>query len=404
MMKTLHLSILSLLIGVLIGCNNDEASLDREAALLQSSEEIKTWSRGEIQIGLGISQLAVPLEAVVSNVTIYNVVYKTTYKGEEILVSGRVFVPDTEAIVSTICFSHGTIAADNEAFTTSSASSGTSFLLSGLASLGFVVVAPDLIGFGASSVRPQAYYLEEPTAVTSIDNIYASRILAGDLGVKVDNELYLAGYSQGGYSTMATHKYIEDQGIKYFELKASFPAAGGYDIKGVQEEVFSNETYDNPFYLGLITNAYFTHYDWADENRSLSMFFNNPYADLIPSLIDGSKSGEQINQALTDTLSVLIQLEYLQSPNAPKYAFINEAYNENSPTYWKPAVPIFMYHGDADVTVPYQNSSDVYDGFIEAGASKEIVTFTTLEGSNHISGAGPYIESLVAHLLQMENE
>lgn len=403
-MKIARLLSVIFLVASLFGCGNEEDTLDRESTLLRSSEEIHTWSRGEIQVALGISQLDVPLEAVKSNVTIHNVIYETTYKGEKLLVSGRVFVPDTEELISTICFSHGTISAHSEAFTALTASSGTSLLLSGLASLGFVVVAPDLIGFGASSELSQAYYLEEPTAVTTVDNIYASRILASNLRVKVDNELYLVGYSQGGYSTMATHKHIEQVGMKYFELKASFPAAGGYHIAAVQEEVFSNETYDNPFYLGLVAVSYLEHYDWTGENRNLSMFFNEPFASTLPLLVDGNKTSGQINDALNDTLSVLVQSDYLKNTNAAKYEFLLDAYNDNSPTDWVPIIPLFMYHGDADITVPYQNSVDVYNAFIKAGVSKEILTFTTLQGADHLSGATPYFESVVSHLLEMETQ
>ncbi len=403
-MKTIRLSIFLLCASLLIHCSGDEEMLDRESSLFKSSEDIHTWSLVELQIAIGRSQLDVPLEALKYDVSIHDVEYETVYKGETITASGRIFVPDTKEALSTVCFSHGTTAAHSAAYTALSADNGTSVLLSALASLGFVVVAPDLIGFGASKDLLQTYYIEEPTATATIDNIYASRTLATSLGANVDNELYLAGYSQGGYTTMATHKYIEEQGMKYFELQASFPAAGGYEILGVQEEIFSNETYDNPFYLGLVAVSYKEHYEWEGEGKSLSMFFNEPFASEIPALVDGSNTSEQINDALNDTLVVLVNADYLQNPNASAYSFLIDAYKENSPTDFIPAIPLYMYHGDADVTVPYANSVQVYNALIKAGASKDVVTFTTIEGGTHGTGAGPYLESLVKRLLEMEAE
>ena len=67
-----------------------------------------------------------------------------------------------------------------------------------------------------------------------------------------------------------------------------------------------------------------------------------------------------------------------------------------------PQIPIFMYHGDADITVPYQNSVDVYNQFIANGASTDVVTFTTLEGGTHGTGVVPYLEHLAAELSKLE--
>ena len=133
------------------------------------------------------------------------------------------------------------------------------------------------------------------------------------------------------------------------------------------------------------------------------MFFNDPFATSLPSLLDGSKTASQINDALNDTLAILIHPEYLQNPTASKYAFLNDAYKENSPTDWIPKAPVFMYHGDADITVPYQNSVGAYDGLIKAGASSELVTLTRIDGGNHSSSFSPYLVSMVKRLMDMES-
>ena len=251
-MKIIHFSFISLFAISIFSCNGDEDPTDRLSNGLISSDEVHTWFRGELKTFIGLSGLDIPTDDMQHNVTTYDVIYEIEYKGDIIKASGRVFIPSTTDTVSTVCFSRGTIALHSETFTELSPGHFSSISLSGLASLGFVVIAPDLIGFGASFDLTQTYYLEEPTATTTIGNIDAGLRLASTLKVNVDRDLYLAGYSQGGYSTMATHKYIEEKGITFFDLKASFPAAGGYDIASVQSEVFTNEIYNSPFYLGLV--------------------------------------------------------------------------------------------------------------------------------------------------------
>ena len=92
-------------------------------------------------------------------------------------------------------------------------------------------------------------------AFAVIDLLKAAAELSQQQGITFNGELFLAGYSEGGYATMASHKAIEENGLDGFTLIASFPAAGAYDIKGVQETIFEQTTYDEPHYLAYIARA-----------------------------------------------------------------------------------------------------------------------------------------------------
>jgi hypothetical protein len=61
-----------------------------------------------------------------------------------------------------------------------------------------------------------------------------------------------------------------------------------------------------------------------------------------------------------------------------------------------------MYHGDADITVPYENSVSVYNHFIANGASQSVVTFTPLPGEDHGSGIYPYLEHLIEKVTDLQ--
>ena len=62
---------------------------------------------------------------------------------------------------------------------------------------------------------------------------------------------------------------------------------------------------------------------------------------------------------------------------------------------------MYMYHGDIDVTVPYNNSLISYNKLIANGASKSIVTFTTIPGT-HYTGVAPYLESFIPKMLSLK--
>ncbi len=402
-------SIVKVLTGLALGavllnaCSSDDPEKQSEVAspktLVEASEPL-TWSVGELQGFLTQSGLAIDLDAILYDVSVYQITYKTDYKGDSIDASAMVFIPNTDETVSTFSFQHGTIASDAEAPSNLSLVEGQNILLSVLAGTGFIAVAPDYIGFGASVDIVHPYYVENLTATAVVNAIYASRQVAQIEEINMDNELYLAGYSQGGYATMAAHKFCEGQGTDFFELKASFPASGGYDIKSFQEYFFDLDTYHQPFFMAYVAYAF---QESLDLTEDLSGFFNEPYASAIPAYFDGSMTGSEINEQLTDVVADLVNPDLLENIDSDdQYAFIREAFEDNSPIDFVPQVPLFMYHGNADITVPYENSVQVYNEFIAQGATDEVVSFTTMEGGTHSTGVAPYLEDMVSRLLQLE--
>ena len=84
----------------------------------------------------------------------------------------------------------------------------------------------------------------------------------------------------------------------------------------------------------------------------------------MPDYFNGKYSGSEINSVLNDTISVLLTSNFINNFSDPNLKIIVDAFDENSLNSWTPKAKMFMYHGTADVTVPYQNSVDTYDKFI----------------------------------------
>lgn len=335
------------------------------------------------------------------DVDIYKVVYKTTYKDESIEASGLVILPQKKANeeFGMVSFQHGTIVSHSDAPSLVQAGDVEANLYASLSSAGFIVVVPDFIGFGASSEIAHPYYVEKATADAVTDNLKAAAELAQQKNVKFNEKLFLAGYSQGGYATLAAHKFIEESGLSGFNLVASFPAAGGYDVTGMQKYFFSLDQYSQPFYLGYVAHAYTSYYEWT---QPYTNFFKEPYAGKIDQLFDGSKSASQINSALTNEISALVNQNLLLNIGQPTFDYIRVAFGENSLTDWTPAIPVYFYHGDQDTTVPYQNSVETYDQLILNGTSSSTISLTTLPGANHSTGILPYLEKFVPVLISLK--
>ena len=330
------------------------------------------------------------------DVDIYKVVYKTMYKNNLIDASGLVALPKNNTkSIATYSFQHGTIILKSDAPSVDINSQYLNLELAIPASFGMVAVLPDYIGFGSSSNLFHTYYIKDLIASSVLDNIKAAKILATKKSLNINKKLILIGYSEGGYATMATHQYIEKNNLTDFEIVASYPAAGGYDIRSFQDTLKTITEYEQPFYLGYVVLSYKNYYNYT--SPTLSDIFTPTYSSKIEALYDGSKDGTAINDNIsTKKIPELLQSNFLNNIYTNS-TFLNlkNAIDSNSLINWKPTAKMYMYHGKADNWVFYQNSVKTFDNLIKNGATN--VIFTPLEGT-HTTAFVPYANDVLTKI------
>jgi pimeloyl-ACP methyl ester carboxylesterase len=123
--------------------------------------------------------------------------------------------------------------------------------------------------------------------------------------------------------------------------------------------------------------AYDEVYSWG----RLDDVINSPYAEILPDLFDGTHSLYEINNQLPGEVSALIDSGFIADYLNGDEPQIRAAFQENTLLDWTPVAPLRFYHGDADVTVPYQNSVTAVDSLTaNGGVSVELVT---IPGGTH---------------------
>ena len=381
------------------GCSSDDTPNPSEEQFLVSSEFVWSTTAQQLRLLIQLSGMDVDANEFLYDIEIYKIVYNTNYDGSTITASGLVAIPKTTEQVGMLSFHHGTITNREDAPSNFSSSAANSVSYAGIASVGFIGVIPDYLGFGNSSSILHPYYVEEYTASSILDMLKAAAEFATQKNLQFNGKLFLAGYSEGGYATMAAHKAIESDGLDGFSLIASFPGAGAYDLTGMQKHIFSLQDYNDPHYLAYMARAYQIEYD---EDDLLTDFFKEPYASRIPALFDGQKGADEINAQLTSKVSDLVQADMLNNINTnPNYDYLETAFVENSLTDWSPKIQMFMYHGLSDTTVPYQNSVDTYNKLLANGTSTGILTLTPLDGT-HSTAIDPYIAAIIGKILSLK--
>ena len=323
------------------------------------------------------------------DISLYTITYNTTYNGKKIKASGLVAFPDTDNGMPILNFNHGTTSLHADAPTEDLIQYS---FFANAASAGYIFVIPDYLGFGISDDIVHPYYRSDITGQTVVDMIRATKELAEIEGYNFNGDIFLSGYSEGGFATMSAHYNLENNNYSGLNLVASAPASGGYDISGMLDYFLSKDTYHEPYYIAYVAIGYKTSYDWI---LPLSSIFNEPYASIIPEYFNGKYSGYEINSVLSDDISELLTSNFINNIYSDlELKIIVDAFEENSLDEWVPKNKMIMYHGTDDITVPYQNSVDTYSNFISLGADKNTVEFIDLNGENHSSGSLPYIIDL----------
>lgn len=306
--------------------------------------------------------------------------YKSRDKdGDLVTASGVLFVPteiDTPALLS---IQHGT-----EFHRDQVGSVNPLYAFDGMMSAmaGYMVFEPDYLGLGASEgIHP--YLHAELSANAVVDGLRAARIYACQEGMILSDNLFLAGYSEGGYATMAAHRSIERDFPQEFDLTAVAPMAGPHDLLETTRSILNRQEYGNPGYLAYIVAAYNDVYEWD----RLSDIFREPYATRISQTINGEYTGEEVNDSLTTHIDSLFNDSFLTDYLADGELEIKNALSENSLIDWGPMAPVRLYHGTSDSTVYFQNSVTALDSLRSNGAVD--VQLVPLPGANHGTGAFP---------------
>jgi len=371
-------------------CSSDDEQVFEPQFFLESTELVEL-DANQIKSLITLAGISGFDDLVDQPVTIYKLTYLTNYKGELVEASGLVGLPkQADGPVPILSVQHGTITKANEAPTLNLP---FYFPFAALATAGYAILIPDFLGFGSSEEIFHPYYVEELYGTTIVDMIRGGREFMEKEGLTWSEKVFLAGYSEGGYATMAAHKYLEENLDSGIPITASAPAAGGYDLFHMKDYFFGLTTYHNPHYMPYVIQSYSSTLDWL---QPLADFFQEPYATDIPDLFDGSLGGDDIDQNLTDTVVNLLTADFLNGFDIdPIYSPLKTTMEANTLVNWIPKAPMRMYHGTDDITVPFDNSQETFDKLLANGTSPQTLEFIPIPGATHTTGLIPMVESVI---------
>lgn len=396
------LALWSLMIGMVLGATSckhgGEGPQQPSTTTLASSTQIASLTRSQLTdrvaaLGINVGGNSTIISLILQrDVKAYRITYKTkNTDGAEIVASGALIVPvaiGTERFPM-ISLQHGTIFDDSQApsyFTTSAdVNAGTLF-----ASNRYIVACPDYVGFGESKSVPHPYLHRQTEAQASLDMLRAARDFVSQNGVPWDNEVFLAGYSQGGHSTMSMLKLMEEQYPSEFTIKAASCGAGPYNVEGFMQDLVTKGSAGNASYNNLYVWVLQTYNRVYGLNRPMTAYFKEPYASDVQANGNRSSINTSINNAFSDAFKSSI----VNGTDAD----LLKAVRDNNVYDWKPKTPLLLVHGTADQQVFYRNSTDALTAMKARGVTD--ISLTSAEGKDHGTAIQDFILGTYAFFTQ----
>ncbi len=343
----------------MLSCSKETEPENNKDAYLVSSTYKFMYTEAMLETAISFPESD---KLIKSGIVTYKLEYKTEYEGEEIIASGTLTIPDSGGDYPLVLIERGTILKNADAPSESYMPSYEFF-----AALGYVVFVPDLIGYGSSKDILHPYFDYNYTASASVDMYYAVNEYfesAKNIKSSLNGDFFITGYSQGGYSAMATFKYIEEN-CNEIDITAVGACAGGYDIMSVIDNVVKGDSYPETLLLVMP----FVTYNKLYVNRPLTDIFNSPYDVMIQDVIDGETEWADSADSYPQVLAELFNSSLLDDFKNAETTFFNQAITENSVHDWAPQKPLRLYHYPPDEIIPLESTQSTLSLMQANGAS-----------------------------------
>jgi len=265
--------------------------------------------------------------------------------------------------VSMICDNHGTIFLNSEAPTNVEVKDGMpnyplAVSMTGYA--GFAGIYPDYIGYGDSNDKGHPYLLKKASARASLDMIKASQRYMTDNNIVFNSQLFISGYSEGGYVALTLAEEIEKNHQGEFNLMGIAPMAGPYLLDKFGDSIIKSDgVMSVPAFIAFLADSYANAYS----NLTLSEMVLDTKLPAFENLFDGNNSLLDIQLKLGLTLNAptnyLFKDSFISDYEATPENKLRVELKENNAGDWSATTKIKLIHCSNDDIVPVDMTNGV---------------------------------------------
>lgn len=302
-----------------------------------------TMSAGDFRAGFARARLGVKL---------FKVKYASIIpelQDRPVVAYGLVAIP-TAAPAGTpiVSYQHGTIFDRSWTPSNPEGSFETQLMLAQFASQGYVVVAADYFGTTQGSEVPNSYLLGQSTAQACLDLYRAARTVLEREGVQ-PGKLFVHGWSQGGYSTLAFLRYLELAGIP---VTAAGVAAGPADLLlFAAENLYNPKPFQASFAAAGLSNLMQAVGHYHGQQEYFAQAIQPQYLQAARDLFAFRISYEEFMRAAPGGIRELFRPEFFADGRAALKPFWR-ILDAGSAYRWRMKTPLRTFHSERDEAIP----------------------------------------------------
>lgn len=280
-------------------------------------------------------------------VRLYRVTYPSVVPEQHnrpIVATGLVAVPDGAAgTLPLVSYQHGTVYGKEEVPSFPEQSPETQLAIALFAGQGYALIGADYFGMG-DTTEPEGYAVKASHQQATYDMLEAGKVVLADLGVET-GPLFLCGWSQGGYVTMAFLETLETVGVP---VTAAATASAPMDIFLALNGFLNfprpiDAAWVNSLFI-LSAFAYESYYSVPGLAHSV---INDAYYDMAKAAYDRTPVDAT---KIPTNLHELVRAEYFD----PRF-FAASAYGRllaaNQVFRWVIETPVRNYYGETDEAI-----------------------------------------------------
>lgn len=340
--------------------------------------------------------------------------YKVRYtsvdaKGERDTLSGLLAVPDNKHTqYPVLIYQHGTSSCKTCVPSRFGTTGGEEGEIGGLfAGLGYVSCLPDYVGMGDG--RGFQTYVHASTLASATDDMVKAvkKWVEIQEDLDINDQIFITGYSQGGYASMAYHKFLEEN-VGTQAVTASAHLSGPYSLSGVMRDLILS---DNDYlYVAYLPNTVLGLNEYYNIFERPSEFFKSEYVGDIEKYYRGEMDIVELNINLMIKLLVnsgrrvtknMIKDDVLQEIISNPEHPINVILRENDLYNWKPETPTAIFYCRADDQVPFMNSVVARDTMTALG-TPNLTVRDVLSSANHGQCVDPALTATILFFRQYQ--
>jgi len=282
-----------------------------------------------------------------NSVRLYRITYPSVIperNNKPTIATGLLAVPEiATTALPLVSYQHGTVYGRQEVPSFPEQSPETQLMIAQFAGQGYLLIGADYFGMG-SSTEPEGYMVKASHQQATTDMLIASRVVIADLQLS-DTGLFLVGWSQGGFVTMAMLEKLERDGIA---VKATATASAPLDVFAALNGFLNFPRENDAMWINslfILSSFSFENY-YGVPGIARSLFTDETY-----DIARKAYLREPVDPAKIPTdLKKLIRPEYFEAEFFAASAY-GRLVAETEAYRWVIKTPVRNYYGEADEAI-----------------------------------------------------